>query len=121
MTYSDPSEVMIITFGNSYDSHRGFCALTDELDEHLVGGKHPPYQTYVYDYGDRMNFDGKEGHVYSFRVPGATRGHFSTNADNVIDDIRLYDNTKRCYESGTEVIFDKYLGMFVAEVRVDNK
>lgn len=79
-------------------------------DEDFVE-RHP---TYLYDCGDRMEADGKPGHVYAFRVPGATRGGIYTDEHGHITDITFDEKTCfeciPCYNRQVEAVREKYLG-----------
>lgn len=87
------------------------CELTDEMDEYRTF-KGEYNHTYIMYFGKRE--DGKEGHVYVIRLPGATRGCIYTDANDIIESIYFYKDT--CYETFNdyniemEKIKDKYIG-----------
>lgn len=83
--------------------------LTREMDTFLTMSNEY-FETYLYD---------KCQNKWPIRYPGATRGHVEVNEDDVIIDIKLYDDkyhTDGIYKPEVRDIFKKYIGMKLSEV-----
>lgn len=84
------------------------CALTDELDKHLLYS-HLPYMVNSY----IMEYESPK--LWSIRFPGATRGHVIVNKNMIIKSIVLYEDTCfgngiGCYKESVKIITDKFIG-----------
>lgn len=82
--------------------------LTKEMDSYLKY-KDNILCTYLYD-ADKPT---DKGYI-AIRFPGATRGHIKVNKDNIIEEIKLYDdkyNLDKIYEFNVRDCFEKYIGM----------
>lgn len=113
------NEIMEIKFKKiSTLSPEGFCDLTDEMNKYLLY-KHKYHYTYMYDFGKRK--DGKEGHIYVMRAPGATRGCIITDKNGIIEQVNFYEDTcydvLPCYDRKMEEIKEKYIGRKIVIVR----
>ena len=85
------------------------CDLTYEMDKYLNVPMERANLTYLYDYGPRKDKDGKPGHIYTIRVPGATRGHIYLDNDDAITEIEFYKKTM-CYDKRIVEDMQKYIG-----------
>lgn len=105
---------LIITF----EGLEGTCELTTEMDAYLVGERPDWYHTYMYDFSERTGnmrgCDGKNGHIYVMRTPGATRGCIYTNSEGNIETITFYEDVcygkLKIYRPEMENIKSKYIG-----------
>lgn len=92
-----------------------YCELTNEMNQYL---KHADkvlegrkfFGTYLFDYGDRKEFDDQEGYIYSIRVPGATRGGVFLDTNNIIVEIRLDKEQCSCFKETVYDAVQKYVG-----------
>lgn len=80
--------------------------LTREMDNYLIKSiDSTRLKTYIYDYFF------EESMCYAIRFPGATRGFIRINEENIIKEIKLYDDLKEIYENDVINCFRKYIGM----------
>ena len=83
--------------------------LTREMDDYLTVARDSVFKTYIYKNAQKDENDNK---FYAIRYPGATRGHIKTNKENIILEIKLYDDyNDSIYKKEVIDIFDKYIGM----------
>ena len=89
------------------------CDITYEMDKYLLH-RHSYIYTYIEFFKDRLYIDGKEGNVYLFRVPGATRGCIKTDEEGIIESIDFYEDTcygsVGCYRREVEGVKEEYIG-----------
>lgn len=110
------NEMIIRFYGSHWHSKRGYCELTNEMDKHLTCKPSGIWHTYIYDFGDRETeyYDHKIGHVYTMRLPGATRGCMVTDENGYIEILEFYEDTCygtfAAYDKSMENIKEKYIG-----------
>ena len=104
---------------NGGNTIRYFNKITEELDQHMLYTNQPYcYDTYITEWKDDEPF------IWLIRVVGATRGCIRTDENNIIKEIKLYDDTcfKKgigCYKQSAKSILDKYIGQKLTFYRLD--
>lgn len=77
--------------------------LTKEIDNYLkYKDEKYPSETYIHD---------KYKDMWPIRYPGATRGHIKVSENDIILEIKLYEDSDGIYKHEVRECFDKYIGM----------
>lgn len=76
-----------------------YCEITDEMDKFLLINTCRPHQSYLMYYSERSEIEpDQEGHIWSIRVPCATRGHITLDTlsfmKNSVSDTQGVSNVK---------------------------
>lgn len=76
--------------------------LTQEFDENTVHSRHKSFVTYIY------NNKPKDSH-FILRYLGATRGVIKVDENNIIRNIKIF-NDVNCYDNNIDQVIEKYKG-----------
>ena len=88
----------LLTVIEKRDYVNDFTKELDTILKHKVEGVN--FNTYLYPYSDD---------IWVFRYPGATRGHIKIDDNDIITDIKIYEDTN-IYKPEAEEICKKYIG-----------
>lgn len=103
-------EIVIKNRRNNKYNDEYYCEITDEMDKYLTDGfKQVGFSSYIHICGP--------GEI-AFRYPGATRGHILYDKNNIITEIKFYEDTAinsknhpiGCYTKDVANVIDKFIG-----------
>lgn len=88
------------------------CKITKEIDKYLIG-LNPHYYSYLYDFGPFKKCNEhttEEVYAYSIRSPGSTKGHIFVDENNIITELKFYEDSLHYFHPDVQKLEKEFIG-----------